>query len=76
MGIALSGVPDALEKGTAIEIRCEGGGLPKPIVAQGMIVWKRGDVVGVSFTDIAGDVAPVVTTYVSSHRPLDPSGKN
>ena len=41
-----------------------------------MIVWKRGDVVGVSFTDIAGDVAPVVTTYVSSHRPLDPSGKN
>ena len=43
MGISLVGVPDDLEKGTAIEIRCEGGGLPKPIVAQGMIVWKRGD---------------------------------
>jgi class 3 adenylate cyclase len=76
MGIALSGVPDEIEKGTAIEIRCEGGGLPKPIVAQGMIVWKRGDTVGVSFTDIAGDVAPTVTTYVSSHPPLDSSGKN
>jgi len=66
-GIALSGVPDDLEKGTAIEIRCEGGGLPKPIVVQGMIVWKRGDSVGVSFTDVNDDMVPAVTTYISTH---------
>jgi adenylate cyclase len=76
MGIALTGVPEELEKGTVIEVRCEGGGLPKPIVAQGMIVWKRGDVAGVSFTEISGEVAPAVTAYVSSHAPLDSSGKN
>ena len=70
-GIALVGVPDDLEKGTAIEIRCEGGGLPKPIVAQGMIVWKRGDTVGVSFADIQD-----VTTYVASHEPVERAGKN
>jgi adenylate cyclase len=50
-GVALVGVPDDLEKGTVIEVRCEGGGLPNAIVAQGMIVWKRGDTAGVSFTD-------------------------
>jgi len=76
MGIALTGVPEELEKGTVIEVRCEGGGLPKPIVAQGMIVWKRGDVAGVSFTEIAGEASPAVTAYVSSHAPLDRSDKN
>ena len=62
-GVMLIGVPDDLEKGTAIEFRCEGGGLPKPVVTQGTIVWKRGDSVGVAFTEVAGDVA----TYVASH---------
>jgi adenylate cyclase len=70
-GISLVGVPDTLEKGTVIEIRCEGGGLPKPIVAQGMIMWKRGDTAGVSFTEIENDAAPALSTYLSSHPPLE-----
>ena len=68
-GVALIGMPDELEKGTVIEIRLEGGGLPKPLVATGMIVWKRGDAVGVSFTDVE-PAAAVVSTYVSSREPL------
>ena len=75
-GIALTGVPDELEKGTEIEVRCEGGGLPKPIVVHGMIVWKRGDTVGVSFTDLDDDAAPSVASYVASHPILDRSPKN
>jgi adenylate cyclase len=75
-GVALVGVPDELEKGTAIEVRCEGGGLPKPIIVQGMIVWKRGDTVGVSFTDVGDDVALAVSTYASSQRARDSVGKN
>jgi adenylate cyclase len=63
-GIALVGVPDDLEKGTVIEIRCEGGGLPEPIAAAGMIVWKRGDAVGVSFTD----VDPSVSRYLATQE--------
>jgi adenylate cyclase len=70
-GVALAGVPDDLEKGTMIEIRCEGGGLPTPIVAQGMIVWKRGDTAGVSFTEVEADAAPAVARYIASRPPLD-----
>src|ERR1051325_8870735 len=54
-GIALVGVPETIEKGTMVEVRLEGGGLPKPIIAQGMIVWRRGDLAGVSFTEVDGD---------------------
>jgi class 3 adenylate cyclase len=65
-GIALVDVPESLDKGTTIEMRCEGGGLAAPIVAQGIIVWRRGSTVGVEFLDGAGD-APAVSTYVASH---------
>ncbi|MBM4442800.1 MAG: CHASE2 domain-containing protein [Candidatus Rokubacteria bacterium] len=68
-GVALVGVPDDLEKGTVIEIRLEGGGLPKPLVVSGMIMWKRGDSAGVSFTEL-DEVAPVVSTYVSTREHL------
>jgi class 3 adenylate cyclase len=65
-GVMLVGVPEDLEKGTAIELRCEGGGLSKPLVVQGMIVWKRGDAAGVAFTD----VEPEAATYVSTRELL------
>ena len=67
-GIALVGVPDEIDKGTVIEIRLEGGGLPKPITATGMVVWKRDDAAGVSFTEVNDDARPVVSTYVSTHE--------
>jgi adenylate cyclase len=67
-GIALVGVPDEIDKGTVIEIRLEGGGLPKPITATGMVVWKRDDAAGVSFTEVSDDARPVVSTYVSTHE--------
>ena len=75
-GIALTGVPPELEKGAEIEVRCEGGGLSKPIVAHGMIVWKRGDTIGVSFRESTDDVAPAVASYVASHQPSMRVGKN
>ncbi len=70
-GLALVGVPETIEKGTMVEVRLEGGGLPKPISAQGMIVWRRGDAAGVSFTEVEGDSAPTVSTYISSQPPLE-----
>ncbi len=62
-GVALVGVPAELEKGTAVEIRCEGGGLPKPIIVQGTIVWKSGDAAGVAFA----------STSVTSHDKVEMS---
>jgi adenylate cyclase len=70
-GMALAGVPEELEKGTTVEVCCEGGGLPKPIVVQGMIVWKSGDSAGVRFSDLADDLVPTVSTYVASHDKVE-----
>lgn len=64
-GVSLVGLPAALLQGSKIQIRCEGGALAKPIVAEGTIVWRRGDAAGVSFTALGQDAAPTVAEYVS-----------
>jgi hypothetical protein len=65
-GMALTGVPDDWEIGQTVQIRCEGGALPKPIVATATIGWRHGDEVGVTFTSLETDSAPTVADYVSS----------
>jgi adenylate cyclase len=64
-GMALKGVPDDWEPGQIVQIRCEGGALPKPIVAEATIAWRRGDEVGILFTSLDPDSAPTVADYVS-----------
>ena len=75
-GLSLVGVPESLEKGTAVEIRCEGGGLPEPISAHGMIVWKRGDAAGVSFTEIQGGSAPAFVSSIKAYLQRRRKAKN
>jgi adenylate cyclase len=72
-GIALVGVPHSLDKGTTIEVRCEGGGLPRPLAALGIVVWRRGDAVGVEFLDGGGDAPPAVSTDAASHDKVETS---
>jgi len=64
-GMAVKGVPEDWAVGQVVQIRCEGGALPKPIVAEATIAWRRGDEVGVVFTSLDGDSAPTVADYVS-----------
>jgi adenylate cyclase len=64
-GMAVKGVPEDWAVGQVVQIRCEGGALPKPIVAEATIAWRRGDEVGVVFTSLDGDAAPTVADYVS-----------
>ena len=59
-GMAVGGVPDAWVAGTKVEVRCEGGLLPRPITADGVIAWRRDDVAGIQFTELQPDVAPIV----------------
>ena len=66
-GMALGGVPVDWLVGQRVEIRCEGGALPKPIVAEATIGWRHGDEVGIVFTSVAADSAPTVAEYVSRH---------
>jgi len=64
-GIALGGVPASWVPGTRVEVRCEGGLLPKPLLAEGVIVWRRGDQAGVSFTELDPGATPAVAEYVA-----------
>jgi adenylate cyclase len=65
-GMAVGGVPEAWEPNTKVEVRCEGGLLPKPLTAQGVIAWRRDGLAGIKFTELDADAAPAVADYVSS----------
>lgn len=65
-GMALGGVPAAWAPGTRVEVRCEGGRLPKPLLAEGIIAWRRGDEAGISFAGLDPETVPTVTEYVAA----------
>lgn len=67
-GMALGGVPAAWTPGTRVEVRCEGGLLPKALLAEGVIAWRRGDEAGVSFAGLDPETAPTVTDYVAARQ--------
>ena len=75
-GLALAGVPPEWEVGCKIEIRLEGGGLPRRIVAEGTIVSRRGEAAGVQFTSLDEDSAPVVADYVARGREATPEDQD
>src|SRR3989442_7421773 len=64
-GIALKGVPEDWVKGQTVQIRCEGGALPKPIVAEATMTWRKGDEVGVTFPSLDPERARTVAEYLS-----------
>jgi class 3 adenylate cyclase len=65
-GMALGGVPAGWSVGTRVEIRCEGGLLPQPLLAEGVIAWRRADEAGISFVGLDPDTAPTVVEYVAA----------
>jgi adenylate cyclase len=69
-GMALAGVPASWEPGTRVEIRCEGGMLPGPLAAEGVIAWRRGNEAGVTFAALDPETGPAVADYVARrHTP-------
>ncbi|MBI3636177.1 MAG: hypothetical protein HY216_08185, partial [Candidatus Rokubacteria bacterium] len=70
----LGGVPAHWPVGGKLEIRCEGGGLPVAVTAEGVIVWRRGDTAGVAFTDLPDAAVPVIGDYVAGN--VDEHGDN
>jgi adenylate cyclase len=65
-GMALGGVPAAWPVGTRVEVRCEGGLLPVPLLAEGVIAWRHGDEAGITFAALDPDAAPTVAGYVAT----------
>jgi class 3 adenylate cyclase len=68
-GMALGGVPASWGPGTRVEIRCEGGLLPTPLLAEGVIAWRHGDEAGISFAELDPEAVPTVAEYVAARRP-------
>jgi adenylate cyclase len=66
-GLAVGGVPESFTVGTKVHLRCEGGLLPTPLTADGVIAWRRDGMAGIRFTDLPPDVAPAVAEYVRTH---------
>src|SRR5256885_3539067 len=65
-GMALKGVPEDWVKGQRVQLRCEGGALPKAIVAEAVIAWRERDEVGITFTALDPDSVPALVEYLSS----------
>jgi adenylate cyclase len=65
-GIAIEGLPEDWAKGKAMQIRCEGGGLPKPVVTEGTIVWRRDGLAGIVFAALSSDAQAAVSEYVAN----------
>jgi adenylate cyclase len=66
-GIAVIGVPGAWGAGTKVEVRCEGGLLPKALVAEGVIAWRREELAGITFAELEPALVPAVADYVTRH---------
>ena len=65
-GLAVTGVPEDWLTGAKVQVRCEGGGLPRPLAAHGVIVWRHDDGAGIAFTALAPDAAATLGDYMDS----------
>jgi adenylate cyclase len=55
-GLAVIGLPATVGPQARVEIRGEGGALPAPLTAEGVIVWRDGEAAGIAFTALPPDV--------------------
>ena len=67
-GLALSGVPPDWTIGTKVQVRVEGGDLPRRILADATIVSRRGGAAGVQFATLDAESAAAVAKYVAGGR--------
>jgi hypothetical protein len=65
-GLLLLGLPAEVGAGTRIEVRCEGGGLAKPLAAQATVVWRAGQEAGAAFTGLDPDTAAALAARVAA----------
>jgi adenylate cyclase len=67
-GMAVKGVPEDWRVGQVVEVRCDAGALPKPVVADAMIASRQGDEAGLLFTALDPDSARTIGEYVGSRE--------
>jgi adenylate cyclase len=67
-GLALTGLPPDWDVGRKLQIRLDGGGLSRPVIAEGTIVSRRGAAAGVQFTTVEEDSKPAIADCVARGR--------
>jgi len=67
-GLAVVGLPPEVGAGAVIEVRCGGGDLPKPIVAEARVAWRRDELAGIEFTTVDPDTAPALSEALSARK--------
>ena len=67
-GLALSGIPPDWAIGTKVQVRVEGGDLPRRILADATIVSRRGDAAGVQFATLDAESGAAIAKYVAGGR--------
>src|SRR5262249_37735956 len=65
-GVAVTGVTDDWMTGAKVQIRCEGGGLPRPLAAEGVVGWRHEDAAGIAFTAVPPDAVATLGDYMDS----------
>jgi adenylate cyclase len=67
-GIAVHGLGAEVTTGAAVRLSCEDRSLPKPIRAEGTVVWRHGEQAGIVFTTIDPEVGPALAHYAAVER--------
>jgi adenylate cyclase len=65
-GLAVTDVPKDWITGSKVRIRCEGGGLPTPLLADGVVIWRHEDAAGIAFTALPPDAAATLGEHMDS----------
>jgi adenylate cyclase len=64
-GVAVAGVPESWTAGTKVELRCEGGLLPRPLSTHAVIAWRRDGLAGIQFPELDAETSPGVADCVA-----------
>jgi adenylate cyclase len=68
-GLSLESLPEEWPVGALLQIRCEGGPLPRPIAAEGVIVWRRDGAAGIRFTEATAESTPASVAAAGANQP-------
>jgi adenylate cyclase len=72
-GVAVTGMPEDWMADTVIQLRCEGGGLPRPLHVDGTIVWRHDDAAGIAFLAVAPDAIATLGDFLAGAIPDRPA---
>jgi adenylate cyclase len=72
-GVSVNGLPLGVATGTMVRMQCDDGALPKPLRADGRVVWRNGLQAGIAFTAIEAEGGAALGHYLAADRSEPPA---